>query len=102
MRTLPRAVASTGPAITGRPQASAVSWQSRELRAPPPTRCTVVTVRPDRRGGSRVGGGGGRGGGFRGDPADTGPGRGGGGAGGGGSASGRGGVSPGGRERGWQ
>ena len=35
--TLPSAVASTGPASTGSPHASAVSWQSSSLRAPPPT-----------------------------------------------------------------
>ena len=34
------------PASTGRPQASAVSWHSRALRAPPPTRCTTSTCRP--------------------------------------------------------
>ncbi len=39
--TLPRAVASTGPATTGRPLASAVSRHSRSLRLPPPTRCTT-------------------------------------------------------------
>ena len=46
-RTLPSAAASTGPASTGRPQASAVSWHSSSLRAPPPTRCTTSTCRPD-------------------------------------------------------
>ena len=44
---LPSAAASTGPATTGSPQASAVSWQSRALRAPPPTTCTTSTSRPD-------------------------------------------------------
>src|ERR1035437_4146786 len=34
-RTLPSAVASTGPAMTGRPQASAVSWHRSSLRLPP-------------------------------------------------------------------
>src|SRR5207247_7114326 len=33
----PRSVASYGPARTGSPVASAVNWQSSELRAPPPT-----------------------------------------------------------------
>ena len=31
------------PATTGSPQASAVSWPSSALRAPPPTMCTVST-----------------------------------------------------------
>src|SRR5262245_56527050 len=44
--TLPRAAASTGPATTGRPHASAVSWHSRWFRAPPPTIWTVSTCRP--------------------------------------------------------
>ena len=50
-RTLPSAVASTGPAMTGSSQASAVSWQSSLLRAPPPTRWTTSIRRPA----SRVG-----------------------------------------------
>ena len=45
-RTLPSAVASTGPATTGSPQASAVSWQSSSFRAPPPTRWTTSTGSP--------------------------------------------------------
>ena len=44
--TLPSAVASTGPAMTGRPQASAVSWHSSAFRAPPPTRWTTSIVAP--------------------------------------------------------
>src|ERR1700741_4980012 len=34
----PISAASTGPATTGNPVASAVHWQSRRLSAPPPTR----------------------------------------------------------------
>ena len=45
MTTLPSAVASTGPAITGRPVASAVSWQSRSFCEPPPTMWTTSTSR---------------------------------------------------------
>ena len=48
--TLPSAEASTGPASTGTPQASAVSWQSRALREPPPTTCTHLDVAPGDRG----------------------------------------------------
>ena len=43
--TLPSAVASTGPAITGRPVASAVSWPSRSFCAPPPTMWTTSMSR---------------------------------------------------------
>ena len=39
--TLPRAVASTGPASTSRPVRSAVSWQSSAFWLPPPTMCTM-------------------------------------------------------------
>ncbi len=39
-------VASTGPATTGRPQASTVSWHSNRFRDPPPTMCTTATCRP--------------------------------------------------------
>ena len=46
--TLPSAEASAGPASTGSPHASAVSWQSRSLRAPPPTTWTTATSRPAR------------------------------------------------------
>ena len=42
--TLPRAVASTGPANTGRPVRSAIAWQSRAFWLPPPTTCTTPTV----------------------------------------------------------
>jgi hypothetical protein len=34
------AVASTGPATTGRPVRFAVSWHSSAFREPPPTMCT--------------------------------------------------------------
>ncbi len=44
-RTLPAAVASTGPAWTGIPQASAVNWQSRAFRAA----AADHVDRPDRR-----------------------------------------------------
>ena len=37
--TFPSAVASTGPATTSRPSASAVSWLSRAFWLPPPTTC---------------------------------------------------------------
>ena len=40
------AVASTGPAWTGRPQASAVNWQSRAFFVPPPTTWIVRIVVP--------------------------------------------------------
>ncbi len=43
--TLPMAVASTGPATTRRPQASAVFWQSRRFCVPPPT-MWIVSMRP--------------------------------------------------------
>src|SRR5262249_7169593 len=52
--TLPIAVASTGPATTGSPQASAVAWQSSSLRAPPPNRCTTSMPRPDSRAASWI------------------------------------------------
>ena len=45
--TLPRAVASTGPATTGRPVRSARAWQRRAFWLPPPTTWTCRTVRPD-------------------------------------------------------
>ena len=45
-RTLPSAVASTGPANTGSPVRSAVSWHSSRLRAPPPTTWSTSNVRP--------------------------------------------------------
>ena len=45
--TLPRAVASTGPASTSRPVTSAVSWQSSALRAPPPITLMVLISRPE-------------------------------------------------------
>ena len=54
--TLPSAVASTGPAMTGSSHASAVSWHNSVLRAPPPTRWTTSTGRPDSRVASRKGG----------------------------------------------
>ena len=47
--TLPKAAASTGPASTGNPSASEVSWHSSSLCAPPPTRCTTSTSRPESR-----------------------------------------------------
>ena len=34
------------PATTGRPQASAVSWQSSSFLVPPPTMCTVSACLP--------------------------------------------------------
>ncbi len=46
MSALPIAVASTGPALTGRPVRSAVSWQSSALWEPPPTIAMRVGVRP--------------------------------------------------------
>ena len=42
MAMLPSAVASTGPAMTGRPVALAVNWFSSRLRDPPPTMRIVV------------------------------------------------------------
>ena len=45
-RTLPRAAASTGPASTGSPQASAVSWQSSSFCEPPPTTWTTSSGAP--------------------------------------------------------
>ena len=45
---LPSAVASIGPAITVRPEASAVNWFSSRLREPPPTICTSVIAVPVR------------------------------------------------------
>ena len=44
-RTLPSAVASTGPAMTRLPVASAVSWQRSRFCDPPPTMCTTSDVR---------------------------------------------------------
>ena len=44
--TLPRAVASTGPATTSRPVASAVSWQSSSFCEPPPTTWMTSTSAP--------------------------------------------------------
>ncbi len=43
---LPIAVASTGPASTWRPVASAVNWLSSSLWLPPPTTCSRATLRP--------------------------------------------------------
>ena len=51
---LPSAAASAGPASTGTPRASAVSWQSRAFCEPPPTRCTTSTSRPARVAASRM------------------------------------------------
>src|SRR2546423_10122463 len=39
--TLPKQVASAGPAITGRAVASALSWHHSALPGPPPTICTT-------------------------------------------------------------
>ena len=47
--TLPSAVASAGPATTGSPHASAVSWHSSSLRDPPPTMCTTSACSPGQR-----------------------------------------------------
>ena len=44
-RALPSAAASPGPASTGTPRASAVSWQSRWLWEPPPTTWTTSRLR---------------------------------------------------------
>src|ERR1044072_5372712 len=46
IRMLPAAVASIGPAWTGRLQASAVNWQSSAFRDPPPTTRIVRLVVP--------------------------------------------------------
>ena len=42
---LPMAVASTGPATTRRPEASAAAWQSKRFWVPPPT-IWIVSIRP--------------------------------------------------------
>ena len=47
--TLPRAVASTGPATTGQPAGVGRQLAEERVRAPPPTRWTTSTDRPDRR-----------------------------------------------------
>ena len=56
-RTLPSAVASTGPASTWRPVTSAVSWHSSALRAPPPMTWMRRRRGPRRPRGARARGG---------------------------------------------
>ena len=53
-RMLPMAVASTGPATTRRPVASAVSWHSRAFCEPPPTTWMTSIGRPARRAASSI------------------------------------------------
>ena len=49
----PSAVASTGPATTGMPVASAVDWHSRAFFDPPPTMWIVAGATPDSSAASR-------------------------------------------------